>query len=228
MNYHSLLQVTATRNRFAEFHRQLRCRKRKNIPNLNGEWSKQIAMNNIKRKDGADKRLVFVDTETTGLSPAEGHRIIEIAAIEMVGGCLTGREFHTYLNPERQVPPVATDIHGIDDAMLRDQPRFSEVAADLVEFVSDSRVVMHNAPFDAAFLNDEFERIGSSAPALTSREIVIDTLPLFRKLHPGMRCSLAALCERHRISPPADEDWHSALTDASMLARLWLAAGMQG
>jgi DNA polymerase-3 subunit epsilon len=172
-------------------------------------------------------RLVFVDTETTGLSPTTGDRIIEVAGVEMIGGHLTGREFHSFLDPERLVPSEATDIHGIDNAMLRGKPRFSDIVCDLTEFVLDAKVVMHNAPFDVAFFSAELDRIGRRVSELTSPEIVIDTLHRFRKLHPGQRCSLAALRERHGLSPSANEDWHSALTDARMLARLWMAAGME-
>jgi len=166
-------------------------------------------------------RLVFVDTETTGLSPSCGHRIIEIACVEMIDGHLTGREFHRLINPQRQVPQEAIDIHGIDNVMLQDQPVFHEVVIDLIEFVAGSRTVMHNAPFDMAFFAAELKRMGLGVPQLMSEEVVIDTLPMFRKLHPGEPCSLIALCERHGLALPAGEDWHGALTDARMLGRLW-------
>ena len=171
-------------------------------------------------------RHIFVDTETTGLSPRHGHRIIEIACIEMLNGELTGREFHRFVNPGRQVPPEAIEIHGIDDEMLLGQPTFIEIAPELIDFVAGSQSVMHNVPFDAAFFHAEFERIGLHAPILTSRKIIFDTLPRFRRMHPGMPCSLSKLCERYGLQPAADENWHGALTDARMLARLWLAAGM--
>lgn len=171
-------------------------------------------------------RLIFVDTETTGLSPRHGHRIIEIACIEMLNGQLTGREFHRFVNPGRQVPPDAIEIHGIDDDMLREQPAFIDIALELLDFVASAQSVMHNAPFDAAFFHVEFERIGVSAPILANREIIIDTLPRFRRMRPGMPCGLSRLCDHYGLQPAADEKWHGALTDARMLARLWQAAGL--
>jgi DNA polymerase-3 subunit epsilon len=172
-------------------------------------------------------RLIFVDTETTGLSPRHGHRIIEIACVEMTDGQLTGREFHSLVNPGRLVPPEAIEIHGIDDAMLRNQPGFEDVAPELIEFVAGGQCVMHNVPFDAAFFAAEFERIGLSVPTLTTSGIIIDTLPRFRQMHPGMPCSLSRLCDRYGLQPESDENWDGALTDARMLARLWQAAGLQ-
>jgi len=173
-------------------------------------------------------RLIFVDTETTGLSPRDGHRIVEIACVEMIEGQLTGREFHHLVNPQRPVPPVAVEIHGIDDAMLQCKPTFAEMSAQLIDFVADGKAVMHHAPFDTAFFADEFKRIGAEFSPLVRREEIIDTLPLFRARYPGARCSLEALCSRHGLAPAASEGWHGALTDARMLARLWLAAGMRG
>ena len=171
-------------------------------------------------------RLIFLDLETTGLSPRHGHRIVEIACVEMVDGCLTGKELHHYINPERAMPPAAFDIHGIGDDLLANQPRFHEIAIELVEFACHGRTVIHNAPFDTRFLAAEFERFKLGVPMLTSAELVIDTLPRFRQRHPGEPCSLQALCERHQLQPHAGEAWHGALTDARMLARLWQKAGM--
>lgn len=173
-------------------------------------------------------RLVFVDTETTGLSPNDGHRIVEIACVEMIEGQLTGRQLHHLVNPHRPVPPVAVEIHGIDDAMLQFKPAFAELSAELIEFVAGGKTVMHNAPFDAAFFAEEFARLGVEFAPLARQEAIIDTLPLFRARYPGTRCSLEALCSRHGLAPAASEGWHGALTDARMLARLWLASGIQG
>lgn len=172
-------------------------------------------------------RLIFVDTETTGLYADRGDRLIEVAGVEVLNGRLTGRAFHTRVFPQCSVPPEAVAVHGISDGMLRDQPLFAEVAEDLVRFVGRSCTVMHNRPFDAGFFDAEFGRLGLEAPHLTSLQHGIDTLPRFRRLHPGARCSLAALCERYGLQPSDSESWHGALTDARMLARLWLAAGMQ-
>lgn len=175
-------------------------------------------------------RLVFVDTETTGLHPAQGHRIIEVACVEVCAGRVTGREYHTRIFPERSVPVEAIAVHGIDDAMLRDHPRFATIATELQRFVADAVTVMHHRPFDTGFFAAEFERLGIAAPSLTQPEEGIDTLPRFRAKHPGARCSLSALCERYGIALEAQEGWHGALTDARMLARLWLASeiGIKG
>lgn len=171
-------------------------------------------------------RLIFVDTETTGLSPRHGHRIIEIACVEMIDGQQTGREFHRFVNPGCQVPPEAIEIHGIDDAMLRNQPCFDEIAAELISFVGSGQSVMHNVPFDAAFFTAEFERIGLCVPPLMNSAIITDTLPRFRQMHPGEPCALSKLCERYGLRPETGENWHGALTDARMLARLWQTAGL--
>lgn len=168
-------------------------------------------------------RLVFIDTETTGLSPLHGHRIIEIAGVEMVDGRITGREFHSLINPRRSVPSEAVDIHGIDDAMLQGKPFFDEVLMDLIPFLAGGRTVMHNAPFDTAFFNAQLAPMGLRVPGLLSSDIIINTLPLFRELHAGQPCSLTALCERYGLQPQGDEAWHGALTDARMLGRLWMA-----
>ncbi len=168
-------------------------------------------------------RLIFVDTETTGISPIHGHRIVEIACIETIDGQLTGREFHHLINPDRHIPPEASDIHGIHDEMVQDKPFFAAIADELIAFVSSGQAVMHNAPFDVGFFQSEFERLGIDFTSLTCLEAVTDTLPCFRSLHPGARCTLSALCERHGIQLNEGEEWHGALTDARMLARLWQA-----
>lgn len=172
-------------------------------------------------------RLVFIDTETTGLSPLRGHRIIEIAGVEMVDGRITGREFHRLINPRRSVPQEAVDIHGIDDAMLQGKPTFDEVLMDLIPFLAGGRTVMHNAPFDTAFFDAELAPMGLRVPGLSTSDVVIDSLPRFRKLHPGLPCSLTALCERYGLLPQGDESRHGALTDARMLARLWVATSSE-
>lgn len=171
-------------------------------------------------------RLLFLDTETTGLSPQNGHRIVELAGVEMLDGRITGQEFHTLVNPQMPVPPEVTRIHGIDDAMLQGQTDFSEVAPEFLKFVGDDPVVMHNAPFDMGFFVTEFDRMGTPFPPSRPGGLIIDTLPRFRKLHSLEPCSLSKLCARYGLEPQAQDQWHSALTDARMLARLWLAAGL--
>ena len=171
-------------------------------------------------------RLLFVDTETTGLSPRRGDRVVEVACVEMCDGRLTGREFHRLIDPQRPVPAEVAAIHGLDDTRLRGQPVFAAIAPELLDLIGDGRVVMHNAPFDRGFFAAEFARLDLACPALTDPGRIIDTLPRFRVRHPGQPCSLSALCERHGLAPESGENWHGALTDARMLARLWLAAVM--
>lgn len=170
-------------------------------------------------------RLIFIDTETTGLCPCNGDRIVEIAAIEVVDGLLTGREFHRLLNPGCPILPKISEIHGIHDRMVQDKPGFAAIAEELMCFVSAGQAVMHNARFDTGFLKAEFERLGTDFAPLTSLDAVIDTLPRFRRLHPGQRCTLSALCERHAIELNPGENWHGTLADARMLARLWQKCG---
>jgi DNA polymerase-3 subunit epsilon len=173
-------------------------------------------------------RLIFLDTETTGLTPKFGDRIVEIACVEMINGLLTGRELHYLLNPERPIPAFASEIHGITDEAVQGRPRFSDIANELVEFIAGDVVVAHNAPFDMEFLRAEFEFESSDSDIahLSNPELVIDTLPTFRKLHPGKRCSLAALCKRYGVCLSEGQGWHSALTDAKMLALLWPKIGI--
>jgi len=173
-------------------------------------------------------RLVFVDTETTGLLPNDGHRIVEVACIEIIDNHLTGRHFHQLVNPHRPVPPEAVTVHGIDDRMLQFKPRFAQISGELTAFVGSDMVVMHNAPFDAAFFASEFEKVDAEFAPLTRQDSIIDTLPIFRARHPGLPCRLETLCNRHGIAPPPRENWHGALTDARMLALLWLATGISG
>lgn len=172
-------------------------------------------------------RLIFVDTETTGLSPNYGHRIVEIACVETIDGQLTGREFHQLVNPGRPIPPEVSDIHGIHDAMVQDKPRFEGIADALMAFVASGKAVMHNTRFDVGFLQAEFDRLGIGFSPLTNPDAVIDSLPRFRSQHPGQRCTLSALCERHGIALQGEEAWHGALADARMLARLWQQSGQQ-
>ncbi len=170
-------------------------------------------------------RLIFLDTETTGLTPKLGDRIVEIACFEKINVLPTGRELHYILNPERPIPAFASEIHGIADETVQGKPRFSDITNELAEFIAADVVVAHNAPFDMEFLREEFESIGRDLAHLSNPELVIDTLPTFRKLHPGERCSLAALCERYSVCLSDGEGWHGALTDAKMLARLWQKIG---
>ena len=166
-------------------------------------------------------RQIFLDTETTGLSPAAGHRIVEIACIEVVSGKHTGREFHHYIDPQCEVPADATAIHGLTSEFLRGKPLFIDIAAELIEFVVGAEVLIHNAPFDLAFLDQEYRNTGIQTLFVHICAMVTDTLPKFRERFPGEPCSLQALCDSHRIALGDDDQWHTALTDARKLAQLW-------
>lgn len=166
-------------------------------------------------------RSIILDTETTGLDPQLGHRIIEIAAVELVDRRLTGRSVHFYVNPEREVDDGATDVHGLTWDMLRDKPRFGEVAGELIDFGAGARWIIHNAPFDLAFLDEELKRLDLPRSAAVCAE-VIDTLALAREQFPGKKNSLDALCERFGVAD-AQRTLHGALLDARLLAEVYLA-----
>jgi DNA polymerase III subunit epsilon len=166
-------------------------------------------------------RLLVLDTETTGLDPKQGHRIIEIAAVELNDRRPTGRHLHFYLNPEREIDTGATEVHGMTWEDLKHRPRFADIAAELVAFAQGASWVIHNAPFDVAFLDTEFERAGLPRCATVYGSLV-DTLSLARDSFPGKRNSLDALCERFAISN-AHRTLHGALLDARLLADVYLA-----
>ncbi|MGB6104201.1 MAG: DNA polymerase III subunit epsilon [Pusillimonas sp.] len=166
-------------------------------------------------------RQIVLDTETTGLDPAQGHRIVELACVEMENRSLTGRHLHLYLNPDRDSDPEALAVHGLTTDFLSAHPRFEEVAAQLVDYVNGAEVIIHNAAFDVKFLNAELTRIG--LPTFNSMcAKITDSLLHARELHPGKRNSLDALCERYGISN-AHRTLHGALLDSELLADVWLA-----
>ncbi|MGA2551677.1 MAG: DNA polymerase III subunit epsilon [Burkholderiaceae bacterium] len=166
-------------------------------------------------------RQIVLDTETTGLNPRSGDRIIEIGCLELINRRLTGSSLHLYVNPERDSEPGALAVHGLTTEFLSDKPKFAEVAHDICEFVGGGEILIHNAPFDVAFLDAEFERLNRPQFATHCAQIV-DTLQLAKELHPGKRNSLDALCERYGISN-AHRTLHGALLDASLLAEVYLA-----
>ncbi len=166
-------------------------------------------------------RQIVLDTETTGLDPALGHRIIEIAAIEMINRQFSGRDFHCYVDPEREIDAGALEVHGISNDFLSDKPKFSDVAADFLKFVEGGELIIHNAPFDVAFLNAELELAGKQ-PITTFCETITDTLKIAKGLHPGKRNSLDALCERYGVENAA-RTLHGALLDTRLLAEVYLA-----
>jgi DNA polymerase-3 subunit epsilon len=167
------------------------------------------------------KRIVL-DTETTGLEPENGHRIIEIAGLELSDRRATGRHFHRFVNPEREIDIAATQIHGMTAEDLLDKPKFADIADEFLEFVAGAELLIHNAPFDVAFLDAELERSGRPKLASACTVTVTDTLMLARELHPGKKNSLDALCERYTVDH-SRRTLHGALLDAQLLADVWLA-----
>lgn len=163
-------------------------------------------------------REIIIDTETTGLDPYSGHRLVEIAAVEMENKILTGNKFHTYINPRRNVPEEAFRVHGISEEFLKDKPFFEEIAEGFLDFVQDSCLVIHNASFDLKFLNYELSLL--KKPSL-ERNKTIDTLALARKAFPGKRANLDALCERFNIDN-SGRKLHGALKDANLLAHVYV------
>jgi DNA polymerase-3 subunit epsilon len=166
-------------------------------------------------------RQIVLDTETTGLDPALGHRVIELAAVEVVSRRITERDFHRYVNPGREIEAGALQVHGISNEFLADKPGFRDVARDFLEFVEGAELIIHNAPFDVAFLNAELELAGLK-PIEEYCPSITDTLRMAKDLHPGKRNSLDALCERYAVDNSA-RTLHGALLDARLLAEVYLA-----
>ncbi|NBO10237.1 MAG: DNA polymerase III subunit epsilon [Methylophilaceae bacterium] len=166
-------------------------------------------------------RQVFLDTETTGLYPAQGHRIIEIAAVEAINRRVTNNHFHVYLNPEREIDEAAQEVHGITLEFLQDKPKFEEVVRELLDFVADSELIIHNAPFDVGFLNAELGRIERENIEHSVANI-IDTLKMAKDMRPGQRNNLDALC-RHFGIDNSKRTLHGALLDAELLAEVYMA-----
>jgi len=166
-------------------------------------------------------RWIILDTETTGLDPAHGHRIVEIGAVEVLNRGVTGKHFHTYLNPDRESDPGAFDVHGLTTHFLSDQPRFKDQADAFLKFIEGAELIIHNAPFDLKFLNAELHKVGRQAINEFCHGVT-DSLAYAKTLHPGKRNSLDALCERYGISN-AHRALHGALLDSRLLAEVWLA-----
>jgi DNA polymerase-3 subunit epsilon len=166
-------------------------------------------------------RQIVLDTETTGLDPRQGHRIIEVAAIELNGRKVSDRHFHRYINPEREIDAGAAEVHGLTLERLRDEPKFAEIAQGLLEFIRGAELIIHNAPFDVGFLNRELELVG--LPPLSEHcPSVVDTLRLAKELHPGKKNNLDALCDRYQIDN-SHRTLHGALLDTELLAEVYLA-----
>ena len=163
-------------------------------------------------------REIVLDTETTGLDPFDGHRVVEIGCIELLNRIPTGRVWHCHLNPEREVPFQAFEVHGLSSEFLRDKPRFGELADDMLTFIEGAMLVMHNAAFDFGFLNAELDRL---ARPLLRWDRVVDTLALARRRHPGAPCSLDALCKRYGVDL-SEREQHSALLDCRLLTAVYV------
>ncbi|MCU7842830.1 MAG: DNA polymerase III subunit epsilon [Candidatus Thiodiazotropha sp. (ex Monitilora ramsayi)] len=165
-------------------------------------------------------RLIVLDTETTGLEPEQGHRIIEIGCVEMVDRRLTGNNFHQYLQPDREIDAAAVEVHGITNEFLADKPHFVDVAVDFIDYVRGAELIIHNAPFDVGFLNHELQLMGTT-DRIGELCAVTDTLVMAKKMHPGQRNSLDALCRRYDIDN-SHRELHGALLDAEILADVYL------
>lgn len=167
-------------------------------------------------------RQVVLDTETTGLNPDMGHRVIEIGAVEVVDRRVSGRSFHVYLNPDREIDAGAVEVHGLTSEFLADKPRFADVATEFLDFVVEAELVIHNAPFDVGFLNAELRRLAQDDSLRKHCASVLDTLKLAKDLHPGQKNNLDALCKRYEVDN-SGRAYHGALLDAQLLAEVYLA-----
>ena len=166
-------------------------------------------------------RQIALDTETTGINKSDGHRIIEIGCIEMENRRITGKEFHCYINPEREIDEGATRVHGLTYEKLKNEPLFKDIKSDFMNFISGSELIIHNADFDIGFLNYELSLVKSSN-VIEDKALVLDTLKMARNMHPGKKNSLDALCNRYEIDRSMRQV-HGALIDADLLAKVYLA-----
>ncbi|HHJ19537.1 MAG TPA: DNA polymerase III subunit epsilon [Gammaproteobacteria bacterium] len=166
-------------------------------------------------------RQVVLDTETTGLEPSEGHRIIEIGCVEVIDRRITGSHYHQYIQPDREVDQGAFEVHGISNDFLSDKPRMAEVAEPFLEYIRGAELVIHNAAFDVGFINHEFSMLGPVWGSIAEHCTVLDSLDMARRMHPGQRNSLDALCKRYGIDN-SQRDLHGALLDAQILAEVYL------
>ncbi len=168
------------------------------------------------------KRQVILDTETTGISTAEDHRIIEIGCVEMVNRRLTGQTFHQYINPHREIDAGAIEVHGITNEFLADKPSFEDVAEDFLQFIEGAELIIHNAPFDVGFIDHELKKLKGEKRRVNNLCSVLDTLKMARDKHPGQKNNLDALCKRYDVDN-SNRELHGALLDAEILADVYLA-----
>lgn len=166
-------------------------------------------------------RQVVLDTETTGLEPSQGHRIIEIGCVEVINRKLTGRHYHQYINPEREIDDGAAEVHGITSEFLADKPVFADIAEEFLAFIKGAELIIHNAPFDVGFIEHEFRLLDQGHPKLNTICGITDTIVMARKKHPGQKVNLDALCKRYGVDNSA-RDLHGALLDSEILADVYL------
>lgn len=174
------------------------------------------------------QRQIVLDTETTGLDYQQGHRIIEVAAIELIDRNFSGKHFHHYFNPQREIDLGAHAVHGITMEFLSDKPIFADQVSAFLSFIKDAQLIIHNAPFDVGFLDNELRLVNETLGCVADYSLIIDTLALARKRHPGQKNSLDALCKRYKVDN-SQRQLHGALLDAELLAKVYLAmTGGQG
>ena len=166
-------------------------------------------------------RQIVLDTETTGLEPSQGHKIIEIGCVEMINRRLTGNNYHQYLQPDREIDEGAQAVHGISNEFLADKPRFIDVVKDFIKYIDGAELIIHNAPFDVGFLDHEFKRAGSEYGKVSTYCQVIDTLVMARKMRPGKKNNLDILCKEYQVNN-AHRELHGALLDSELLAEVYL------
>lgn len=167
-------------------------------------------------------RQIVLDTETTGLEPSEGHKIIEIGCVELIDRKLTGNHYHQYINPGREVDQGAMEVHGITNEFLTDKPYFEDVVKEFIDYVAGAELIIHNAAFDVGFINHELNQLVGAWQPIEQLCSITDTLKLARKMHPGQRNSLDALCKRYEVDN-SQRDLHGALLDSEILADVYLA-----
>ncbi len=167
-------------------------------------------------------RYIVLDTETTGLETSQGHRIIEIGCVEVIDRTITGNTYHQYINPERDIDEGAMEVHGISNESLIDKPKFQDIVQDFMNFISGSELIIHNARFDVGFINYELSKLKDTKRVVEDNCTVLDTLALARKMHPGQKNNLDALCKRYNVNN-SERDLHGALLDAEILADVYLA-----
>lgn len=167
-------------------------------------------------------RQIVLDTETTGLDPREGHRIIEVGCVEVINRKITDNRFHVYINPEREIDDGAIEVHGITNQFLEDKPVYQDIASDLLQYLKGAELIIHNAPFDVGFLNAEYKRLNATWDGIANHCQITDTLQMARKMHPGQKNNLDALCKRYEVDN-SQRDLHGALLDAEILAEVYLA-----